>query len=249
MAISVNDYTALEVVEGCDVVIDALDSVNARYALNKACVKFGIPFVTGAAVGVSGQAFTILPKESACYYCMFPELNEDTMPTCSIEGVHPSILSIVGGIEVSEAVKIIIGKKPSLSQRILHIDLENLDFTSTRTFRAEECPICGTGKITIVPKQELILEELCGRNRGKRTYSITPTETFDLDTNNVTVIAKKQGFIVENLGNLGLSMRTNDLSVSFMKKGSAVIVGSKDENNAITLYKSLLGREITKASL
>ncbi|MBI2128591.1 MAG: ThiF family adenylyltransferase [Nitrosarchaeum sp.] len=250
LAVSVNDYTALEVVEGCDVVIDALDSVNARYALNKACVKFGIPFVTGAAVGVSGQAFTILPKESACYYCMFPDLNEDTMPTCSIEGVHPSILSIVGGIEVSEAVKIIIGKKPSLSKRILHIDLENLDFTSTRTFRAEECPICGTGKIAVVPKQELILEELCGRNHGKRTYSITPTDTFDLDTNNVTVIAKKQGFLVENLGDLGLSMRTNDLSVSFMKKGSAVIVGPKDENDAISLYKRLLGRELSaKTSL
>ncbi len=250
LAVSVNDYTALEVIEGCDVVIDALDSVNARYALNKACVKFRIPFVTGAAVGVSGQAFTVLPKESACYYCMFPELNEDTMPTCSIEGVHPSILSIVGGIEVSEAVKIIVGKKPSLSQRILHIDLENLDFTSTRTFRAEECPICGTGKIAVVPKQELILEELCGRNHGKRTYSITPTDTFDLDTNNVTIIAKKQGFTVENLGDLGLSMRTNDLSVSFMKKGSAVIVGPKDESDAISLYKSLLGREInTKTSL
>lgn len=242
LAISVNDYTALEVVEGFDVVIDALDSVNARYALNKACVKLGIPFVTGAAVGVSGQAFTILPKESACYYCMFPELNEDTMPTCSIEGVHPSILSIVGGIEVSEAVKIIIGKKPSLSERILHIDLENLDFTSTRTFRAEECPICGTGKIAVVPKEELILEELCGRSRGKRTYSITPTETFDIDANKVTILAKKQGFIVENLGNLGLSMRTNDLSVSFMKKGSAVMVGPKDEQEAISLYNELLGK-------
>ena len=250
LAVSVNDYTALEVVEGFDVVIDALDSVNARYALNKACVKFGIPFVTGAAVGVSGQAFTILPKESACYYCMFPDLNEDTMPTCSIEGVHPSILSIVGGIEVSEAVKIIIGKKPSLSQRILHIDLENLDFTSTRTFRAEECPICGTGKIVSVAKQELILEELCGRNRGKRTYSITPTETFDIDADKVSMIAKKQGFIIENLGDLGLSMRTNDLSVSFMKKGSAVIVGPKDENDAISLYKSLLGKEMSaKTSL
>ena len=244
LAISVNDYTALEVVEGCDVVIDALDSVNARYALNKACVKFGIPFVTGAAVGVSGQAFTILPKQSACYFCMFPELDEDTMPTCSIEGVHPSILSIVGGIEVAEAVKIIIGKTPSLSERILHIDLENLDFNSTRTFRAEECPICGTGKLEVIPKEELILEELCGRNRGKRTYSITPTEIFDLDVNNVTTIAKEKGFIVENQGSLGLSMRTNELSVSFMKKGSAVIVGPKDESDAISLYKSLLGKEI-----
>ena len=242
LAVSVNDYTALEVVEGCDVVIDALDSVNARYALNKACVKFGIPFVTGAAVGVSGQAFTILPKQSACYFCMFPDLNEDTMPTCSIEGVHPSILSIVGGIEVAESVKIILGKKPSLSERILHIDLENLDFNSTRTFRAEECPICGTGKLEMAPKEELLLEELCGRNRGKRTYSITPTETFDLDVDYVTSTAKKKGFLVENQGDLGLSMRTNEMSVSFMKKGSAVIVGPKDEADAISLYNQLLGK-------
>jgi len=243
LAVSVNDYTALEVVEGCDVVVDALDSVNARYALNKACVKFGIPFVTGAAVGVSGQVFTILPGTTACYHCMFPALDEDTMPTCSIEGVHPSILSIVGGIEVAEAVKVILGKKPSLSEKILHIDIESLDFTSTRTFRAEECPVCGSGKSEDAPKEELILEELCGRNRGKRTFSITPTSTFDLEVNKVTSIAKEKGFRVENQGELGLSMRTDELSVSFMKKGSAVVVGPKDEADAISLYKSLLGKE------
>jgi len=244
LAVSVNDYTALEVVEGCDVVIDALDSVNARYALNKACVKFGIPFVTGAAVGVSGQVFTILPKQSACYYCMFPELNEDTMPTCSIEGVHPSILSIVGGIEVTEAVKIIIGKKPSLSEKILHIDLANLDFNSTKTFRAEECPICGSGEIKETAKEELILEELCGRNQGKRTFSITPTETFDLDVASVSRIAQEKGLTVDNQGELGLSLRNNDYSVSFMKKGSAVVVGSKDEQEAILLYNQLVGKTI-----
>ena len=240
LAISVNEYNAKEIIDDCDVVIDALDSVNARYALNKACVEKNIPFVTGAAVGVSGQIFTIIPKQSACYYCMFPDLNEDTMPTCSIEGVHPSILSLVGGIEVAEAVKIILEKKPSLSDRILHIDLENLDFQSTKTFRADECPICGSGKLLVTEKKELILEELCGRNRGKRTYSITPTDTFHVDVNSVTMIAKEKGFIVDNQGDLGLSLRTNDLSVSFMKMGSAVIVGSKDEDDAVSLYKSLL---------
>ena len=244
LAVSVNDYTALEVVQGCDVVVDALDSVNARYALNKACVKFGIPFVTGAAVGVSGQVFTIIPGTSACYHCMFPSLDEESMPTCSIEGVHPSILSIVGGIEVAEAVKLIIGKKPSLSERILHIDLENVDFTSTRTFRAQECPVCGSGKREETVKKELILEELCGRNQGKRTFSITPTTTFDIDVDAIIAIAKGRGFIIENQGDYGLSMRTNELSVSFMKKGSAVVVGSKDEEDAISLYKELLDKKI-----
>jgi len=112
LPISVNDYTALDVVEGCDVVVDALDSVNARYSLNKACVEKNIPFVTGAAVGVTGQVFTVLPKKTACYHCLFPTLDEETMPTCSIEGVHPSILSVIGGLEVHEAVDVLIGKTP-----------------------------------------------------------------------------------------------------------------------------------------
>lgn len=243
LPISINDYTALDAVEECDVVIDALDSVNARYALNKACVEKNIPFVTGAAVGVSGQAFTIIPGKSACYSCMFPALDEDSMPTCSIEGVHPSILSIVGGIEVAEAVKIILGKSPSLADKILHIDLENLDFVMTRTFRAEECSVCGSGKVESTPKQELIIEELCGRNRGKRTFSITPTQKFEIDTDKITTLAKDMEFRVENQGELGLSMRTNDLSVSFMKRGSAVIVGPKDENDAILLYRKLLNKK------
>jgi len=242
LPISINDYTALDVIEGCDVVIDALDSVNARYSLNKACVEKNIPCVLGAAVGVTGQVFTVIPNKSACYYCMFPALDEDSMPTCSLEGVHPSILSVVGGIEVHEAVDVLIGKTPKSSEKFLSIDLENLEFSSVRTFKQDACSVCGTGKKSEVPRQELILEELCGRNKGKRTFSITPTYNVELNVDNITSVAKEKGFLVDNQGDLGLSMRTNDLSVSFMKSGSAVVVGSKDEPEAISLYKDLIGR-------
>jgi len=241
LPVSVNDYTALDVVDGCDVVIDALDSVNARYSLNKACIEKKIPFVTGAAVGVTGQSFTILPNETACYHCLFPALDEDSMPTCSIEGVHPSILSIIGGIEVSEAVKIITGKQPSLKDKVLHVDLENLIFNFTKVSRVQECSVCGSGKKEVKPKEELILEELCGRNRGKRTFSVTPTYPVTLNADDITSIARERGFVVENLGDLGISMRTNDISVSFMKSGSAILVGPKDEQEATSLYKDLLG--------
>ena len=240
LPVSINDYTALDAVDGCDVVIDALDSVNARYSLNRACIEKKIPFVTGAAVGVTGQTFTIVPNESACYHCLFPALDEDSMPTCSIEGVHPSILSIIGGIEVSEAVKIITGKKPSLQDKVLHVDLENLIFNFTKVSRVEECSVCGSGKKQEKAKEELILEELCGRNRGKRTFSITPTYFVDLNVDKITSVGKEKGFTVENLGDLGISLRTNELSVSFMKRGSGVIVGAKTEEEAISLYKSLL---------
>ena len=240
--ISINDHTALEVIKDCDVVIDALDSVNARYSINRACSKQKIPFVTGAAVGVSGQVFTVMPGESACYHCMFPALDEDSMPTCSIEGVHPPILSIIGAIEVAEAVKIILGKKPSLSDRILHVDLENLDFSFTRTFRQEECPVCGSGKEEIRATTEMMIEEMCGRNRGKRTFSLTPPDMFALDVPKVSQTATSRGFRVENQGSMGLSLRTDEISVSFMNRGSAVIVGAKDEEGAIKLYRDLLGR-------
>jgi len=241
LAVSINDYTAFEVVDGCDVVVDALDSVNARYSLNKACIEKKIPFVTGAAVGVTGQCFTILPNKSACYHCLFPALDEDSMPTCSIEGVHPSILSIIGGIEVSEAVKIITGKQPSLKDKVLHVDLENLIFNFTKVSRVQECSVCGSGKKQDKPKEELILEELCGRYKCMRTFSVTPTYPVALNVDDITSIAKERGFIVENLGDLGISMRTNDISVSFMKSGSAVLVGPKDEQEATSLYKDLLG--------
>ena len=90
-------------------------------------------------------------------------------------------------------------------------------------------------------KLEIILEELCGRNQGKRTFSITPTSSVELNVEQITSFAKERGFTIENLGDLGLSLRTNELSVSFMKSGSAILVGPRDEKEAIGLYKEILG--------
>ena len=98
---SVTKYTAGGLVKDFDIVIDALDSVDARYALNDACIKHNIPLIYAGAIGVTGSVCTILPNKSACLRCMFPELNEDEMPACSTEGVHPSILYLVAGIQVS----------------------------------------------------------------------------------------------------------------------------------------------------
>ena len=240
MAVSVNEFSAAEVIEGCDLVIDALDSVDARYALNRACAKAGVPFVTGAAVGVSGQIFTIIPGSSACYYCMFPDLDEDSMPTCGIEGVHPSILSIVGGIEVAEAVKVIMGKKPALSDKILHIDIgDDMAFTTTRTFRAEECPVCGSGRAERAPDTDIIVEELCGRNGGRRTFSITPVKSIAVDAAHLEGEAKRHNLMVENLGEMGTTLRNDAIYVNMLQKGSAVVVGLSSESDAVSLYRSL----------
>ena len=173
---------------------------------------------------------------------MFPDLNEDEMPSCGIEGVHPSILSIVAGFEISEAAKIVMGQEPALADSILHIDIgSHLAITTTRTFRAEECVACGSGRTDGVAVQDIILEELCGRGGGKRTFSITPTKPFEVDVERLAEAGRRHQMIVENQGEMGTSLRNDQLYVSVLQMGSAVVVGMRDEKDAVSLYKDLTG--------
>jgi len=255
LPISVTPYTAENIVKGFDVVIDALDSIDARYALNDACIKQHIPLIYAGALGMLGSVCTILPYDSACLRCIFPALSEDDMPTCSTEGVHPSILYLVGGIQVSEAVKILLGQKPSLVNTLLYIDLNELSFERIKMFRHDECSACGKEKVIIKEiqqEQDLIIEELCGRDRGKRTYTVTPVEiTSTVNLNKIIENAELLGYNLKTRGSLGITVTTNNsnlsqqLSVSFMTSGAATIVGAKDENDALSIYKEFINSKIT----
>ncbi len=288
---SVTPYTAENLVKGSDIVIDALDSIDARYALNDACVKQDIPLIYAGALGTLGSVCTILPKKTACLRCMFPELEEDEMPTCSTEGVHPSILYLVGGIQVSEAVKLITGKQPTLANTLLYIDLTNLSFEKIRMSRHDNCPSCGSKKIELATlvagnskessqirgrqeddvrgqreeeilvqdQKQLIVEELCGRDMGKRTFTITPRHQFSSDPIDLAMIirnAELTGFRVKKRGNLGVTaingnteeydnkIRSPTLSVSFLTSGSATIVGAKSEQEALAIYRDFANLKV-----
>lgn len=240
---SVTKYTAEGIVKGFDVVIDALDSVDARYALNDACIKHSIPLIYAGAIGVTGSVCTILPNNSACLRCMFPELNEEEMPACSTEGVHPSILYLVAGVQVSEAVKIIMGKEPALVNKLLYIDLSELSFDRVRMFRQDECPSCGRArKDSSVVAKELIIEELCGRDRGKRTWTVTPAEPVPVNLGSISKTAESLGYQVKTRGNLGITVvNSGRMSVSFLSSGAATIVGAKDEDDVVKIYKTFVG--------
>src|SRR5690348_16621970 len=240
---SVTKYTAESIVKGFDLIIDALDSVDARYALNDACIKHNIPFIYAGALGTVGSVCTILPKRSACLRCIFPALSEDNMPTCSTEGVHPSLLYIVGSIQVSEAIKIITHQQPSLVNRLMYIDLNDLSFEKIQMFRQQECPSCGSysEKVTeniVVAQNHLIVEELCGRDRGKRTYTLTPLEPYSsINLNNIVKTAESLGYKVKAKGNLGVTAINNKTSISFLTSGVATIVGATDEAEALSVYR------------
>lgn len=212
MPVSVNRRSARSVVSGSDVVIDALDSVDARYALNEACIDADIPFVSGGAVGTSGQVFVVIPQQTACYKCAFPGLDEDQMPSCGIEGVNPAILSIIGGVEVAEAVRILCGMSPATLGHVLHVNIATADFIRIRMERVAECPTCGSGQRSPL-ESGYIVEELCGRG-GKRTFAISPPSPRKIiqpdDRINVT-----EG------------------------DGSAIVIGCSTKEAAIDLYERL----------
>jgi molybdopterin/thiamine biosynthesis adenylyltransferase/molybdopterin converting factor small subunit len=284
---SVTSYTVESLVKGSDVVIDALDSIEARYALNDACIKQNIPLIYAGALGMVGSVCTILPNKTACLRCMFPALEEDEMPTCSTEGVHPSILYLVGGIQVSEAVKMIIGQQPSLANTLLYVDLTDLSFEKIQMSRYDGCPSCGSKKIelattvtgssqestqargkiensrivqqeqkTLVQEEKrLIVEELCGRDMGKRTFTITPTHQFSSEPIDLAAVIRNvetTGYKVKTRGNLGVtaisgnddkdSTNTNSstISVSFLTSGAATIVGAKSEHEALAIYQTFM---------
>ena len=243
---SVTKYTAESIVDGFDIVVDALDSIDARYALNDACIKLNIPLIYAGALGMLGSICTIIPNKTACLRCIFPALAEDDMPTCSTEGVHPSILYLVGGIQVSEAVKIIMGEKPTLENKLLYVDLNDLSLEKVSVFRQEECPSCGTKRIDTnqLETKQLIIEELCGRDRGKRTYTVTPSLiSTSLNLIGIERTAEKLGYTIKTKGELGLtimSSNSDNLSISFMTSGAATIVGAKSEDEALSIYKSIV---------
>lgn len=243
---SVTKYTAESIVDGFDIVVDALDSIDARYALNDACIKLNIPLIYAGALGMLGSICTIIPNKTACLRCIFPSLAEDDMPTCSTEGVHPSILYLVGGIQVSEAVKIILGEKPTLENKLLYVDLNDLSLEKVSVFRQEECTSCGTKRIDSnqLGTKQLIIEELCGRDRGKRTYTVTPSHiSTSLNLIGIEKSAGRLGYTIKTKGELGLtimSSNSDNLSISFMTSGAATIVGAKSEDEALSIYNSIV---------
>ena len=163
LPLSLNEDNAEDIIRGTDVVIDGLDSMKPRYALNRACQKLGVPYVFAAAITTFGNASTIVPGRTACLECFQGNLDDDLLPKCAVVGVHPSILGIMASVEVSEATRIIMGQEPRLLNQILHCDIGNMDFQTVEVSEAENCPVCGSNPSDHPMRLEReLVGEICG---------------------------------------------------------------------------------------
>jgi len=241
LPLSLNEDDAKNVVKGMDVVVDGLDRMTPRYALNRACVKLRVPYIFGAAIMTFGNVSTIIPGETPCLECFQGNLDDATLPTCAVVGVHPSILSIIASVEVSEATRIVLGEKPRLASKILHCDVGDMKFEEVEISKAENCPVCGSkpSGSPMLLKQNLVTE-ICGRE-GKRVFVITPQGNLELDMDDLYSLLKDNEFEIKVKAELGATFDSGLYgAASILKSGIMIIEGANSEKEAYDFYSKII---------
>ena len=170
---------ALDIIRDYDVVIDGTDNFATRYLTNDACVLLGKPNVYGSIFRFEGQASVFALEEGPCYRCLFPEPPPPGLvPSCAEGGVLGVLPGLVGTIQATEGIKLILGVGEPLVGRLLLIDALGMRFRTVRLRKDPNCPACGTHEIT-----ELIdYDQFCGVApettvaNSNQIPEITPTE-------------------------------------------------------------------------
>jgi len=140
---ALEDDELLTEAKKADVIIDASDNFQTRFALNDASVKTKTPLVSGAAIRFEGQVtvFNPLDETSPCYRCLY---NEDvaTQETCTANGVIAPLLGIIGSIQANETLKLLMGIGETLQGKLLLIDSLNMDWNQAILKKDPACPVC-----------------------------------------------------------------------------------------------------------
>jgi adenylyltransferase/sulfurtransferase len=136
-----------DAVRNADLTLDCSDNFVTRHAINRACVRFGKPLVSGAAIGFTGQicVFDLRGGASACYHCLFPEGEETDAPRCAQSGVFAPLTGVIGAMQAGEAIKLMTGAGQTLTGRLLQIDALNARIRTLNLARDPQCAVCGGG--------------------------------------------------------------------------------------------------------
>jgi adenylyltransferase/sulfurtransferase len=164
------------------------------------------------------------------------------LPTCSTVGVHPSVLSVIGSIEVAEAINLILGT-PRLAGKLLYFSLRDLTIDHVEISKSNNCPVCSEGLKPLKLESKLLVEEVCGR-KGLPTFVISPPSIMNIDMSNVKRRLRRVGAKIIVNGKYGVTFNFKGFNVSLLKSGVTVIEGIDSNEKAEELYE-----EITKILL
>lgn len=128
---------------GCDAVVIGTDSFTSRYAANRACMALGIPLISGAAIGLTGQlsVFDFRRGDSPCYSCLFPDGRDEDI-SCATTGVLGPVVGVVGSVLAAETLKVLAQFGEPLVGTLLTLDAADMSWQQFRFRRQPDCPVC-----------------------------------------------------------------------------------------------------------
>ena len=151
---------ALELFRDYDVIVDGTDNFQTRYLVNDACVLTGKPNAYGSIFRFEGQASVFATKGGPCYRCLYPEPPPPGLvPSCAEGGVLGVLPGVIGTIQATETIKLILGAETTLAGRLLLYDAWRMRFRELKLRRDPECPVCGDNPTV---KELVDYDQFCG---------------------------------------------------------------------------------------
>ena len=173
-AVELRAANVQEIFSGYDLVLDGTDRFTTRYLSNDACVILGKPLVSAAIHRFEGQAMTYAPGRGPCYRCLFPEPPTDGLvPNCAEAGVLGVLPGVMGTVQATEAIKLIVGVGEPLLGRLLTYDALAMRFEEFRFQRRSDCAVCGDQPTIHQPSD---LFQLCSADVMERVQRLTPAQ-------------------------------------------------------------------------
>lgn len=220
---------------GIHLLLDGTDNFETRYLLNDFAVQQGMPWIYCAAVGSYGLTMNILPKETACLACLFPEAPRGALETCETAGVLGPAVSIVASVAAAEALKLLAGARPQLRRTLLSWDCWSNQFSQIQaaTPRAG-CRVCGQRDFVHLGGQGRPHITLCGRNSVQIHERSRPMD-FEVMSNRL----KPHGRVQHN--EFVLKFWHGLYEFTLFPDGRAIIKGTSDVAIARSLYARYIG--------
>lgn len=234
----VNASSISRLLDGFNLIVDATDNFDARFLLNDYSVKAGVPWIYGACVGSYGLTFPILPNEGACLRCIFESAPPaGVSPSCDTAGVIGPIVSVIAGMQVAEALKILSGRRDRLNRKITTIDLwENRHEAMDLPPPYPECPCCGQHEYPYLDGSlGADVTTLCGRN----SVQIRRREGAAIDLDDLARRLEQVGRLERN--RFLLRIYIDGYQVTVFADGRAIVNGTYDAAVAKSIYSRYIG--------
>ena len=186
---------ALDIIKGYDIVADGTDNFQTRYLVNDACVLLGKPNVYASIYKFEGQASIFATKNGPCYRCLYPIPPEPgTVPSCGEAGVLGVLPGLMGTIQATEVVKLILGKGEPLIGRLLLYNALQMHFSEIKLKKNDNCPVCGD-KPTVT--KLIDYEVFCGVKKEEKNTSMLENGDDILPEDLLNLLNQKAVFLLD----------------------------------------------------